>query len=162
MNDDIRNGESGDTDTGPQGTRVFRRADIEHHISERGTDSGSTDGTESGAVLVGVTGQLAGRRINLPPGRSTLGRDAANNIIVDDDSVSLVHARLVEKQGEWRVLNLLSTNGTWVNDRKVSDGALSHGDSVRFGEAEFVFHNAGGPRPTGLLDRLRRWLRGGR
>jgi len=153
--------ESPDDDTGPQGTRVFRREDIEQYVAGRNAADPAA-GNESGAALVGVNGVFKGRRIDIPPGRSTLGRDVTNNIIVDDDSVSLVHARLVEKNGEWRVLNLLSTNGTWVNNRKVSDGALQHGDTVCFGQAEFVFQNTGRPRPTGFWTRLRRWLGGAR
>lgn len=145
-------------DTGPQGTRVFRRRDIEQHIAERDRRSDAAAGAASSAVLVGVNGLFKGRRIDIPAGRSTLGRDVTNNIIVDDDSVSLVHARLVEKSGEWRVLNLLSTNGTWVNSKKVSDGALQDGDTVCFGQAEFVFHKTGDRRATGLWNKLRRWF----
>lgn len=145
-------------DTGPQGTRVFRREDIKRHIDDH--EPGFTDsaGAASSAILVGTTGSFKDRRIDIPAGRSTLGRDATNNIIVNDDSVSLVHARLVEKNGEWRVLNLLSTNGTWVNNKKVSDGVLRNGDTVCFGQAEFVFHISGKPRPAGFWSRVRRWF----
>lgn len=158
MNDNTRESDSRNTGTGPQGTRVFRREDIQKHVTGHGGDSGAARGAVSGAALVGVNGPLKGKRIDIPPGRSTLGRDVANNIIVDDDSVSLVHARLVEKNGEWRVLNLLSTNGTWVNNRKVSDGALRNGDTVCFGEAEFVFQSARNTPPPGLWNKLRRWF----
>jgi pSer/pThr/pTyr-binding forkhead associated (FHA) protein len=52
------------------------------------------------------------------------------------------------------VLNLLSTNGTYVNNKKVTDSLLGDGDRIRFGEAELVFH-----KPTGAgtvrLGRLR-------
>lgn len=162
MSDDLRKHDSRDADTGPQGTRVFRREDIKRHIGEHQPESGASADTASNAVLVGVNGALKDRRISIPGGRSTLGRDATNNIIVDDDSVSLVHARLVEKNGEWRVLNLLSTNGTWVNDRKVSDGVLRDGDTICFGQAAFVFHIIGSPRPAGLWSRVRRWFTGAR
>lgn len=149
-----------DTDTGPQGTRVFRREDIEQHIVERNNAAGASTTAASGAMLMGVNGAFKGKRIDLPSGRSTLGRDSTNNIIVNDDSVSLVHARLVEKDGEWRVLNLLSTNGTWVNNKKVSDGALRDGDTVCFGQAEFVFHSAGDQNTGGLWSRVRSWFGG--
>lgn len=158
MSDDPPRHESRETDTGPQGTRVFRREDIKRHIEERGTDAAGSAGSASSAVLVGANGAFRGRRIDIPGGRSTLGRDATNNIIVTDDSVSLVHARLVEKNGEWRVLNLLSTNGTWVNSKKVSDGVLRDGDTVCFGQAEFVFHITSRSRPAGLWNRVRRWF----
>jgi pSer/pThr/pTyr-binding forkhead associated (FHA) protein len=162
VSDDPRRHESRDTDTGPQGTRVFRRQDIRQHIEERGAGSTGLADPASSAVLIGANGAFRGRRIDIPGGRSTLGRDPTNNIIVNDDSVSLVHARLVEKSGEWRVLNLLSTNGTWINSKKVSDGILRDGDTVCFGQAEFRFHITGKPRPAGLWSRVRRWFGRGR
>lgn len=162
MSNSFQHDDSQIRDTGPQGTRVFRREDIEQHIAERGGHADASGGAASGAVLVGVHGPWKGRRIDVPAGRSTLGRDVANNIVVDDDSVSLVHARLVEKNGDWRVLNLLSTNGTWINNNKVSDGPLRDGDSVRFGEVQFIFQSTVERRRPGLWNRLRRWLSGPR
>lgn len=150
-------------DTGPQGTRVFRRENIEQLMAEQrqGQTSSSTGGT--GAALVGSQGTFKNKRFNVPNGRSTLGRDNQNDIIVNDDSVSLVHARLIEKDGHFRVLNLLSTNGTWVNNKKVSDSPLRNGDKVCFGEAEFVFQQTNPPadaRPGGLFGWLRRLFGG--
>lgn len=148
---------SDDSGTGPQGTRVFRREDINKHFAELDAQSGAADGKASGATLTGLNGAYKGKRFDLPTGRSTLGRDNQNDIIIDADSISLVHARLVEKEGRYRVLNLLSTNGTWVNDKKVSDTVLKNGDTICFGEAEFIFQQ---PEKTdsGLLAKLRRWL----
>jgi pSer/pThr/pTyr-binding forkhead associated (FHA) protein len=36
-------------------------------------------------------------------------------------------------------MNTLSTNGTFVNDQRVHDAVLKHGDRIRFGQAEFIF-----------------------
>lgn len=144
--------------TGPQGTRVFRRDEVERQIAAHQPASIAAAVPATGATLLGTRGVLEGQRIDIPASRSTIGRDAANNIVINDDSISLVHARLIEKDGAWRVLNLLSTNGTWINSRKVSDGVLQHGDTVCFGQAEFVFEIATVPRPDGLWRRLRRWV----
>lgn len=160
LSDTPQRDEPEDNDTGPQGTRVFRREQIEQHIAERDSRAGASTTATSGAMLMGVNGAFKGKRLDLPSGRSTLGRDSTNNIVVNDDSVSLVHARLVEKDGEWRVLNLLSTNGTWVNNKKVSDWALRDGDTVCFGQAEFVFHSATRRSAEGFWSRVRRWLGG--
>lgn len=149
-------------DTGPQGTRVFRRQDIEQRLAERDSEMAGSATAPSGAQLMGIQGTFKGRRFNVPNGRSTLGRDSQNDIVINEDSVSLVHARLIEKDGDYRVLNLLSTNGTWVNNKKVSDSPLRDGDSVCFGEAEFLFQQTRrtGGGSGGLLGRLRRWLGG--
>jgi len=36
-------------------------------------------------------------------------------------------------------MNTLSTNGTFVNDQRVHESVLRHGDRIRLGQAEFVF-----------------------
>lgn len=160
MADDSEHDKSQEQDTGPQGTRVFRREELEQRLAEREREVGPSTAATSGAQLLGLAGAFKGRRFNIPNGRSTLGRDNQNDIIINDDSVSLVHARLIEKEGQFRVLNLLSTNGTWVNNKKVTDSALQDGDSVCFGEAEFLFQQKPAvPLSSGSLWRkLRRWF----
>ena len=52
-------------------------------------------------------------------------------------------------------MNTLSTNGTFVNDRRVHEATLRHGDHIRLGQAEFVFltRERDLPRPAS-----RRWI----
>lgn len=161
MGDNAEKSRHDDVLTGPQGTRVFKRKDIDEYLADRAGTYDAFSGESSGAVLVGMHGALRDRRFDIPTGRSTVGRNPTNNIIVDDDSVSLVHARIFQKDGEWWVLNLLSTNGTYVNNRKVTDSHLHDGDRVRFGEAEFIFRQpkrASGPRADWLRNIGRRIL----
>jgi len=162
VTDDFEHDKSQEQDTGPQGTRVFRREELEQRLAERAREVGQSTAATSGAHLLGVAGAFKGRRFNIPNGRSTLGRDNQNDIIINDDSVSLVHARLIEKEGQFRVMNLLSTNGTWVNTKKVTDSALQNGDSVCFGDTEFLFQQKPvDPSSSGSLwRRLRRWFSG--
>jgi hypothetical protein len=159
MEDNSDQDKKHDTDTGPQGTRVLRRENLEQRLAEHSASQGPMD-TASGAALIGAQGAFKGKRYPVPSGRSTLGRDNQNDMVINDDSVSLVHARLIEKDGHYRVLNLLSTNGTWVNDKKVSDSPLRDGDAVCFGEAEFIFQQSKPPASGsgGWLKTLRRWL----
>lgn len=147
-------------ETGPQGTRVFKRDHIDQYFAHHGAASAKTEPVPSGAALIGVNGSFQNRRFEIPAGRSTVGRSSTNNIVVESDSVSMVHARLLQKDGEWWVLNLLSTNGTYVNRRKVTDSKLRDGDRLHFGDAEFIFRNSK-PRPAALgwLFRLGRRLR---
>lgn len=137
-------------ETGPQGTRVFKRGDIDQYLAENEIESNISAGAASGASLIGVNGRFKDHRFDIPTGRSTVGRSSTNNIVVDSDSVSMVHARIIQKDKEWWVLNLLSTNGTYVNQRKVTDSKLQDGDHIHFGDAEFLFHNPGPKRVAGL------------
>lgn len=141
MGDHAENRRENEIGTGPQGTRVFRREDIDRYFARHDMESNISAGAPSGAALIGANGVFKDRRYDIPTGRSTVGRSNTNNIVLESDSVSMVHARLLQKEDEWWVLNLLSTNGTYVNDRKVTDSRLHDGDRIHFGDAEFIFQN---------------------
>jgi pSer/pThr/pTyr-binding forkhead associated (FHA) protein len=64
-----------------------------------------------------------------------VGRGESCQIRVDDTYVSQVHARVYGKDGAWFVEDLGSTNGTYLNDRRLSTAAEVHpGDVVRVGK----------------------------
>jgi len=70
---------------------------------------------------------------------TTIGRSRNNTLQINDESVSGSHARL-EKRGEtYWICDASSTNGTFVNGRRVGEAQLSKGDAVRFGDVEFIF-----------------------
>jgi hypothetical protein len=70
----------------------------------------------------------------------SLGRSAGNDIVLEDDAVSGQHARIRVEEGVFVVHDLQSTNGTFVNERRVARHELQNGDVVRLGETllEFV------------------------
>jgi pSer/pThr/pTyr-binding forkhead associated (FHA) protein len=90
-------------------------------------------------VLEGVSSGLEGRRFSLRSGRQTIGRGDNNDIVADDPSVSSSHAWLINQHGHYVIMNTLSTNGTFVNDKRIHEAILKHGDHIRLGQAEFVF-----------------------
>jgi hypothetical protein len=65
----------------------------------------------------------------------TVGRAAGCQITLDDDTyVSQLHARVFSKDGAWFVEDLGSTNGTYLNTKRVSSAlALKRGDQVKIG-----------------------------
>jgi len=65
----------------------------------------------------------------------TIGREAGNDIIINDAQVSRHHARLTLQGGAYVLEDLGSTNGTFVNGRRVSGPVtLSAGDMVGLGD----------------------------
>jgi pSer/pThr/pTyr-binding forkhead associated (FHA) protein len=63
----------------------------------------------------------------------TIGRNEDNTIVVDNLAVSGYHAR-IDLAGKDHILtDLQSTNGTFVNDKKVVSHKLSHGDNIIVG-----------------------------
>lgn len=72
-----------------------------------------------------------------PGGQSTIGRSAGNDVIIDDERISRRHAVLQCDRGEWHINDLGSTNGTWVNGRRVSCSRLADEDEVGLGNRRF-------------------------
>jgi VWFA-related protein len=69
-----------------------------------------------------------------------VGRGTTNHIVLQNATVSRQHAKIKEENGVFRVYDLASANGTFVNDNRVMDPVtLKDGDVVRFGETEFLF-----------------------
>jgi pSer/pThr/pTyr-binding forkhead associated (FHA) protein len=76
----------------------------------------------------------------------TLGRGAVADFVVDGPMVSRLHARvLVSASGLLEVEDLGSTNGTYVNDRRVTHSVLVAGDLLRLGRVEINVSQAGEP-----------------
>lgn len=65
----------------------------------------------------------------------TLGRAGGCQIILDDNYVSQLHARVFRREGQLYVEDLGSTNGTYVNRKKVTAPiAIRRGDRVQIGK----------------------------
>ena len=75
----------------------------------------------------------------LPGGVRTLGRATGADFSVDGALVSRVHCRLVALPGgELEVLDLDSTNGTFVNGKRVQAATLESGDRIQIGRVELI------------------------
>jgi pSer/pThr/pTyr-binding forkhead associated (FHA) protein len=75
----------------------------------------------------------------LPGGMKTVGRATRADFIIDAALVSRVHCRLTsEADGTLQVEDLRSTNGTFVNDRRVRRAILAPGDRLRVGRVELL------------------------
>jgi pSer/pThr/pTyr-binding forkhead associated (FHA) protein len=68
-----------------------------------------------------------------------IGRQAGNDLILDEANVSRRHARL-ERVGEsFRLHDLDSTNGTWLGPQRIETHTLQDGETIRIGQAQLVF-----------------------
>jgi pSer/pThr/pTyr-binding forkhead associated (FHA) protein len=68
----------------------------------------------------------------------TIGRAPRADFIVDAALVSRLHCRLEAGENEIEVVDLSSTNGTCVNDKKITRGKLSSCDRLRVGRVELT------------------------
>lgn len=69
-----------------------------------------------------------------------IGRNVKNDIHIDNPSVSSSHAVIKKVMNTYFVEDLSSTNGTFVNEKKVAKYELLDGDEVIIGKHSLVFH----------------------
>ena len=109
-------------------TMILNPADVQQRI-------GAADAKAKAPViagtprLVGKSDVVAGQTFDLTKAKTTVGRSEANDIVLKDGTVSARHAQLVQEGGTWRVINLISTNGTSVNGETNIVSYLAAGDS---------------------------------
>jgi pSer/pThr/pTyr-binding forkhead associated (FHA) protein len=72
-----------------------------------------------------------GQRFGLAEEDVTLGRDAASTVVVASDQASRRHARIFVSGGAHVLVDLDSTNGTFLNSKLVKEQTLRHGDVIR-------------------------------
>ena len=73
----------------------------------------------------------------------TIGRNEDNTITVDNLAVSGYHARIDAAGKDFILTDLQSTNGTFVNDKKVISHKLVHGDNIIIGKHLILFVGEG-------------------
>ena len=86
------------------------------------------------------SGALKGQRLVVKTPVANIGRADYNDLVIPDESVSTTHAKLQRREGVWVLVDLDSTNGTFVDGERVKGEApLSPGVTVRFGDISLVF-----------------------
>ncbi|MFN0060405.1 MAG: sigma 54-interacting transcriptional regulator [Planctomycetota bacterium] len=94
----------------------------------------------------------------LGPDGVVIGRDAAADIALNDPAVSRFHVRLVRNEQGWKVVDLGSSNRTFVNGDPVRESRLHPGDHITLGDTELQFIDevprTGDASQTQVLKRL--------
>jgi pSer/pThr/pTyr-binding forkhead associated (FHA) protein len=86
------------------------------------------------------SGALKGQRFVVKTPVANIGRADYNDLVIPDESVSTTHAKLQRREGVWVLVDLDSTNGTFVDGERVKgETPLSPGVTVRFGDIPLVF-----------------------
>ncbi|HUW79130.1 MAG TPA: FHA domain-containing protein [Candidatus Nanopelagicaceae bacterium] len=100
---------------------------------------------ENCALLVVERGPQAGSRFLLDSDLVTVGRASENEIFLDDISVSRKHAKFERSLGadeavHFKVLDVGSLNGTYVNRERIDSIELTSGDEVQIGKFRLIFY----------------------
>lgn len=92
------------------------------------------------AVLVQLVDGVATQKFPIEDEPLRIGRAASNEVYVDDPLVSSRHAMIErDMKGLCTIRDLESTNGTFVNEKKIHSAILKHEDAVRCGLHSFKF-----------------------
>ncbi len=79
-----------------------------------------------------------------PGAIKTVGRAPRADFMIDAALVSRLHCRLTAAAETLEVVDLSSTNGTFVNDKRVDRAELATGDRLRVGRVEFAVERKAG------------------
>ena len=90
-------------------------------------------------LLKTLEGAERGMTFRILPGNiKTVGRAARADFVVDAGMVSRIHCRLTAGAKELEVIDLESTNGTFVNGARVARAMLKEGDRLGIGRVELT------------------------
>ena len=92
------------------------------------------------ASLFVIQGADQGKRFELMSSPLALGRDGSNAIRLHDTEISRRHAELRLESDGYRVVDLHSANGTFVNGEPVDHSPLHSGDRIQLGQTVMLFH----------------------
>ncbi len=108
--------------------------------------------------LVEIHGEQVERRVDLTNPRYSIGRSDAYDIVVGTPSVSRLHATLEADGDGYEIVDQESTNGTYVNERRVHRCPLRHDDLILIGNTAFRFLAAADLEPavSEVLSRISR------
>jgi pSer/pThr/pTyr-binding forkhead associated (FHA) protein len=103
-------------------------------------DAAAADALPAGsALLIVQRGPGAGSRYLLDTDVVSAGRHPESDIFLDDITVSRRHVENPRTEGSYRVHDVGSLNGTYVNRDRIDDALLQNGDEVRIGKFRLVF-----------------------
>jgi pSer/pThr/pTyr-binding forkhead associated (FHA) protein len=90
-------------------------------------------------VVHSVEADQQGRRYSLGDEDVTMGRDPTNAVVIGSEQASRRHARIFVSGGAHVLVDLDSTNGTFLNSKLVKEQTLRHGDVIRIASTVFKY-----------------------
>ena len=112
-----------------------------------------------GAWLLFKSGPKAGQSVPIKGGNTSIGRAEDNDLVIDDPTVSRLHARLSYQDGKYTLEDMSNNGGTLVDGNAATKTMLSSGSTFSMGKTELVFMQAestsgSGTTATGTLASL--------
>lgn len=89
--------------------------------------------------FVAMSGDQKGEDFKLHEGKNIVGGGPESQVVLRDSTISAQHASLRCEEGKYILTDLDSSNGTYVNDKKIAREELKDNDMIRFGEVTVKF-----------------------
>jgi len=129
------------------GTNRMFLPNMEQPPAAPGGDAGHT----VGRILLATQGKTVMER-ELKPGRVVIGRTADNDLQIDSKFISRHHCQIVTQADSCLIEDLNSTNGIFVQSKRVRRYNLNDGDVVHVGQHEIMYIDDRPPRQRGVSD----------
>ena len=91
--------------------------------------------------LQGLTGDFKESQFPLDKEEFFIGRLPKNDMVIDEETISSQHAKIIKEGDQFEIYDLGSTNGTFVNGKKIDKSPLRTDDKIKFDIFEFQFIN---------------------
>lgn len=116
--------------------------------------------TVLGTLTVTSSGVLNGKSFEVRSPLTHIGRGAHNDIVIADESISDTHVKLQRRESGWWVVDMDSTNGTYVGGKRINgEQQLVGAPDLRLGGVKFIFRaseaEAGGAGQTRAIAALK-------
>ncbi|HWX79453.1 MAG TPA: AAA family ATPase [Steroidobacteraceae bacterium] len=128
------------------GTNRMRIPNLEHTPALGGESTPTV-----GRILLATEGKTVGER-ELKPGRLVIGRTPDNDLQIDSKFISRHHCQIVTQPDSCLIEDLNSTNGIFVQSKRVRRYNLNDGDVVQVGQHEIMYIDERTPRVRSTLD----------
>ena len=118
------------------------------------------------AILVQLRDGIAGIRLRIDKPQFRIGRAGENELSIDDELVSKIHAVIEVMRNDdgspfdYYLQDQESTNGTFVNDKKIGLYKLANGDIIRIGTTNFKFLDDSNEDPAETAQLHKTWIPG--
>src|SRR5580658_1475620 len=130
------------------GTNSMRAPNMD---STQPPNSGTGAGQAVGRILLASEGKTVLER-ELKPGRLVIGRTADNDLQIDSKFISRHHCHILTHTDSCVIEDLNSTNGIYVQSKRVRRYNLNDGDVVQVGQHEIMYIDERAPRLRGAVD----------
>lgn len=80
------------------------------------------------------------KKYRLIDGITTIGRSSRSDVVIDNDGISEIHAKIIKEGKVFKIIDIGSLNGTFVNSKKITaPKVLKDNDELHFGNLKFIF-----------------------